>query len=125
MTKNKKIVLAMALLLIILIGFSTSVHRSSATIYIPTDTGLPDPPDRIAGVLKNVLNWMLGIVGVIAVIGFVVSGFQYITASGNDKIIETAKRNMTYCILGVVVALSGVVIITAIDAALRASTASF
>lgn len=96
-------------------------------ICIPTgaSSGLPEPVGGIEGVLKNILNWMLGIVGVIAVIGFVISGLQYITAAGSEKTIETAKRNMTYSVIGVIVALSGFVIIKAVDAALRATSTTF
>lgn len=100
---------------------------ASATICIPTaaSTGLPAPVGGVPGIVKNVLNWMLGLVGIIAIIGFVISGFQYITASGSEKIVETAKRNMTYSVIGVIVALSGFVIIQAIDAALRGNSTIF
>ena len=127
MKKNKKNLLIILFSLIFLFGLFTFIQGTHATVYIPdgTVTGLPDPPDRIEGVLKNILNWMLGIVGVIAVIGFVISGIQYILAAGSEKTIETAKRNMTYSILGVIVALSGYVIIKAVDAALRATSTTF
>jgi len=67
----------------------------------------------------------LGIFGLLALIAFIISGGQYLLASGDDKMIETAKKNMTYSIIGIIVALSGFIIIRAIDAALRATGALF
>lgn len=99
----------------------------SSTVCFPTSasSGLPSPTGGIQTVVKNILNWMLGLIGVIAIIGFVISGFQYIAAAGSEKTIEIAKRNMTYSIIGVIVALSGYVIILAIDTALRGTSSIF
>jgi hypothetical protein len=83
--------------------------------------GLPDAPG-VKSILVNVLTWLLSIIGLITLIAFIISGGQYLLASGNDKMIETAKKNMTYSIIGIIVALSGFVIIRAIDAALQATS---
>ena len=61
------------------------------------------------------LKWLLGIVGVLAVIGFVISGIMYITAAGDDDKISQAKSMMTYSIIGISVALLGLVIVQAIS----------
>lgn len=89
-------------------------------IEIPTGTGLSDAP--VATILRNLLTWFLGIVGVIALIGFIVSGIQYLTAAGDEDTMQRAKRNLMYSIIGVVVVLASFVIIQAIDFALRAQS---
>ncbi len=99
---------------------SNGGNQTMSGIEIPTNTGLPDAPVR--NILENILIWMLQITGIIAIIAFVISGIQYLTAAGNEGQIETAKRNMLYSIIGVVVVLAAFVIIQAIDAALRASS---
>lgn len=93
-----------------------------AGVCVPTSqtTGLSDKP--VADILLNFMKWLLAIFGVLAIIGFVISGVQYLFSAGDEQMAETAKRNMKYCIIGVIVALSGWVIIQAIDAALNAST---
>lgn len=91
----------------------------SMALLIPQNN-LPNPSGGIKAILENLLKWMLGVFGTIALIGFVVSGIQYFLAAGDEKIIDTAKRNMTYSIIGVVVALAAFVIIQAVDAALNA-----
>ena len=60
------------------------------------------------------LHYVLGIIGVIAVIAFVVSGIMYITAAGNEEQVEKAKEIMTYAIIGLVIALLGLTIVNAI-----------
>jgi hypothetical protein len=100
---------------------TTNANSATPTAFtIPTGFGFPDPQGGVTTIIKNLLDWLLGIIGAIAVIAFVISGAQYLMASGNERIIEVAKKNMFYSILGIIVALSGAVIITAIDAALRA-----
>ena len=73
----------------------------------------------VASILINLMKWMLYLFGFLAIIAFVISGIQYLSAAGNMNMIETAKRNMNYSIIGIVVALSGLVILIAIDALLR------
>lgn len=88
-----------------------------AGVCFPTGTGLSEAP--VQDILVALASWLLTIVGIIALIAFVISGLQYLLASGDEGMIETAKRHMTWSIVGVVVALSGVVIIQAIDALLQ------
>ncbi len=87
-------------------------------IYLP-NTGLPSPGGGIMQILGNLLAWLLGIVGIIAIISFVISGIQYFAAAGEESKMETAKRTMTYSIIGVIVVLASFVIIQAINFALQ------
>lgn len=73
----------------------------------------------IKTILTKLLTWLLGIVGVVALIGFVISGIQYIMAAGSDKMIESAKKNMTYSLIGITVVLASFVIIQALDTLLK------
>ena len=68
------------------------------------------------------MKWLLGIFGFLAVIAFVISGIQYLMAAGDEDQAKAAKRNVQYSIVGIIVALSGFVILTAINAALTGST---
>lgn len=88
-------------------------------VCIPTNTGLPSA--SLTSILQNLMLWLLGIFGVLAIIAFLISGIQYLTAAGNSSQAETAKKNMVYSIIGVIVALSGLVIIKAVQAILTAA----
>lgn len=91
----------------------------SSGVCFPTSTSLPDPSGGVAQIVGNVLTWILGIFGFLAIIAFVISGIQYTMSAGSEEMIDTAKRNMKWSIIGVAVALAGVVIIYAIDKMLR------
>lgn len=64
--------------------------------------------------ITKVMNWLLGLIGILGVIAFVISGTQYLLSAGDEKLAETAKHNMTYAIIGLVVALTGLIIINTI-----------
>ena len=72
------------------------------------------PTNSVGGILETVLNWLLSIVGILGVIGFVVSGITYLTAYGDEKAIAKAKNMMTYSAMGVAVALIGLIVVAAI-----------
>lgn len=91
-------------------------------ICVPT-TGLPD--GKIIEILSTLMLWLLSIVGILAIIAFVISGIQYMTAVGDPKQAGTAKSNMLYAIIGILVALSGIVLIQAISTLLTAQTTTF
>ena len=111
--------------LALIFSFSGSVLAQDLPgVQIP-DTGLASPEGGIKEILMNFLKWLLGIVGMLALIAFSVSGAQYMLSTGNEEIIDTAKKNMTWAVIGIVVVLSGLIIITAIDAALRAENTLF
>lgn len=97
--------------------------KEIAGVCFPKNTGLAET--SISTILSNALFWLLGIFGFFGIAGFVISGIQYLVSAGDEKGIETAKRNMKWSLVGVVVGISGMVIIKAITAALQATTSSF
>lgn len=76
------------------------------------------PSASIYSIVENFLYWLLGIFGIVGIIGFIISGILYLTAAGNETQAEKAKKAMTYSIIGIIVGLSGLVVIFAIDWAL-------
>ncbi|MFA6383645.1 MAG: hypothetical protein WCX17_04475 [Parcubacteria group bacterium] len=84
------------------------------------DLGLPD--GSIMGIVTNILYWLLGLLGVFGIIGFVISGILYLVSTGDEDMIKRAKSSMTYSIIGVIVGLMGYVIIVAVGWALSGSS---
>ena len=82
---------------------------------INTDGNVTESTLTLAQIATNVLNLLLSIVGIIAIISLVVGGGMYLTAYGDEKRIDTGKKIVTYSIIGIIVALSAVVIIGEID----------
>ncbi|NTW14766.1 MAG: hypothetical protein HGA38_00160 [Candidatus Moranbacteria bacterium] len=74
-----------------------------------SSTGLPDTAADT--VVINIMNWLLGMLGLLAMIMFVVSGIMYLTAGGDEKRTESAKNNIKYAVIGVAVALLGYAVV--------------
>lgn len=83
------------------------------------------PGGTISAIITQAMNWLLALVGILGVIGFVIAGILYLTAAGSETQTEKAKKAMLYAILGVVVALVGLVIIKAVNTWLGGSSSSF
>ena len=84
--------------------------------YILTDDhGLPINSEGIWGVVKNVTDFLLGLIGILGVLAFVISGIQYLTAGGDEKVAEKAKHTMTFAVLGLAVVLSAYVVILTVE----------
>lgn len=83
------------------------------------------PGGTITGIITQAMNWLLALVGILGVIGFVIAGIMYLTAAGSETQIEKAKKTMLMAIVGVVVALIGLVIIKAVDTWLGGGSSSF
>lgn len=73
------------------------------------------PPDAaaapsIAIILGNTLSFLLGIVGVLALIMLVVGGAIFLTASGDEKKLDTGKKIFKFALIGIIVALAALVL---------------
>lgn len=67
----------------------------------------------IAGIIINLLLWISAVLGIVAMISFMISGLMYLTAAGDETQAEKAKKALTYSIIGVIVGLSGFVVLNA------------
>lgn len=83
----------------------------SAQFTAPEGTGLAS--NSLFNVVKNLMNWLLALVGIAGVIGFAIAGILYLTSAGDDDRIKQAKKAMTMAIIGVIVALAGLVALQA------------
>ena len=92
-------------------------------VCFPTNTGLSAAPIYV--ILSNLFSWLMGLFTTLAIVAFVISGIQYVTAAGSQDQMETAKRNATYAIFGIIVGLSGYIMIQAIAAALAGQSSLF
>lgn len=79
----------------------------SAQLAQPSGTGLPQ--SSLFDIISNIMYWLLAIVGIVGVIGFAIAGLLYLTAAGDETRIGQAKQAMMYSIIGIIVALAGLV----------------
>lgn len=65
-------------------------------------------------VIANVINELLRIVGLIAVLGSIVSGFMYMLSRGNDEQVGKAKAALTASVVGLIIIFTGYVLINTV-----------
>ncbi|MCX6765455.1 MAG: hypothetical protein NT136_00630 [Candidatus Moranbacteria bacterium] len=65
----------------------------------------------IAEIALSVLNFLLGIVGALALIMMIIGGIMYLTAAGNEDRIDAGKKIFKFSLIGIAVALASLVII--------------
>ncbi len=63
------------------------------------------------GLIKTLIKVFAAIIGIAAVIMIMVSGFKYITASGDSAKVTSAKNTIIYAIIGLIIAALAQVIV--------------
>lgn len=65
-------------------------------------------------IARNILNFLLSIIGVLALIMLVISGIMYLTSAGNETRMKTAKSIFTASLIGIAVAMASLILVTAV-----------
>lgn len=65
-------------------------------------------------IIQNVLNFLLSLVGVLAIVMLVWGGVMYLTSAGDEKRADSAKAIVKWAIIGIAVALASLVLVTQI-----------
>lgn len=76
------------------------------------DAGAAAGALTLSQIARNVLNFLLSIVGILGIIMLVIGGIMYLTAAGNEERIETGKEIVKYAIIGILVSLAALTIVS-------------
>ncbi len=71
---------------------------------------ISDAPS-LAGVLLNVLDFVLSIVGIVAILSLALSGITYLAAGSDSSRAKTAKQYVTASVIGLLIALGALIIV--------------
>jgi uncharacterized membrane protein len=71
---------------------------------------ISDAP-QVSSLLRNILDFLLSIVGIVGILGLVASGSMYLMAAGDMRRVSTAKRAALASVIGLIVVLGSWVII--------------
>jgi Flp pilus assembly pilin Flp len=75
------------------------------------DVSNTEAKNKVASLVQTIINVISWIVGVVSVVMIIWGGFKYITSSGNDSAVTSAKNTILYAIIGlVIVALAQVIV---------------
>jgi len=87
---------------------SFGVNRNIVPGEIVSATG---GEDSFIDLVRQILNYFLGFLGIIALAIVIYGGFMYVTAGVNDAGAETGKKVLTYAAIGIIVILLSFVIV--------------
>ena len=77
-----------------------------------TDSSDVSGAKTILEILQTALNFLLSIVGIIAIIMLVIGGLMYLLSAGDEDRMKTGKTIVIYSLIGIAVALSALVLVT-------------
>jgi hypothetical protein len=69
----------------------------------------------INGLIRTIINWLLGIAFGIAVLFLIIGGFWYITSAGNEETAEKGKNTAINAIIGIVIIILSYVIVNVVS----------
>lgn len=67
--------------------------------------------EMLAPFFMRIISFLLAIVGLLATVGIIYSSYILATSGGNEQTIQTGKKGITNAVIGLVVALTGFLII--------------
>jgi len=112
----------LAVFLAISVFWASGVYAADTPT--PTPTGyeplvkIPGVPDGVVDISKYIIgiyDFLLSIVGIVAVAMLIIGGMKYITAAGSGGAVSSAKETIKDALLGLVLALLSAVIVSTIN----------
>lgn len=67
-------------------------------------------------IIANIFSIAISVIGLLGFVMFIVGSFKYLLSGGNSKGVESARNTFSYAVIGLVVALSSIIIINLVAA---------
>ena len=119
--KNAAYSLLIALVLSAIL-FPTQVHAQSDWSGVCVGGAVGEHGKDVATIqgaqclIANAFSVILTVIGLAGFVMFIFGAFQWMLSGSNSKGVDTARQSMTYAVIGIVVSLSGFIIINLISA---------
>lgn len=101
---NKKLVKRAAAFLTLLVLMAPIMASADfGNEFLENLNDVPKPSDAnsaLPDVVVNLINIILGFLALIAVVIVLIAGFEWMTAGGNEDKVATAKKRLTYGLIG-------------------------
>ena len=66
---------------------------------------IPQDGASLTEIVQSILNWIFGIIGIVAVVMIIIGGFNFMTSAGDPGKVKKGKDTILYGIIGLVIAL--------------------
>lgn len=83
----------------------SALGLSDAQSQVESVDGLAKSADDPSGLVKNVINFMLYLVGILSVAFLIWGGIRYTTSAGDSNKVTSAKNTIMYAVIGLIVAI--------------------
>lgn len=117
----KNLAIRISSMFAVLVIFSSEAMAAGGEFFTNPNTGAA-PAVAAQGTLgqnvTTIINYFLGILGLIAVAFLIYSGVLMVTAGGDEGQIEKARKIITYAVIGIVIILLSWTIVTFVTSAL-------
>lgn len=118
MKKIKSIILSLAIVLgvggAVLVPATVSAQvdpNKEITAGVKAAGGKDEGSAEFNKQIKNIINTLLFLLGIVAVIAIIIGGFTYVTSNGDAGKTKTAKDIILYAVVGLVVAIMAFAIV--------------
>lgn len=90
---------------------NTIIHRIASSILgaekppplaVPTGTGVTEAGD-LGGFIAGIINWSLGLLGIVFLVLLLFAGFQYATAGGDESKTKDALALIRNAVIGIII----------------------
>ena len=126
--KKLKVLAALLVIPVVAVSMLTTTIPVSANDAVRggvTATGGDSNSDlNVQESVKNIVNWLLFAVGVIAVIMLIWGGIKYATSAGDSNKVTSAKNTIMYAVIGLAVALLAFAIVNFVINSLESGSIS-
>lgn len=75
--------------------------------------------DSFTDIMKNIINTILFVLGIVAVIMIIIGGIRYVTSNGNAQQVNSAKDTVLYAVIGLIIAIMAYAIVNFVLARLK------
>ena len=108
--------------MVALVAVGTAGLLPAGTVFGGTNINSPDPcvqnpnaygcRDGLMVMMTTIVQWVLGILGFVAVVIIIYGGVRYMTSAGDSSKVKDAKNTILYGIIGLVIALLAFAIVS-------------
>lgn len=93
---------------------------AQGTAFFEQEAGIPTAaaPGTLGQNITTIINYFLGLLGLIAVAFLIYAGILMVTAGGNEEQVAKARKIIMYAVIGIVIILLSYTIVTFVATAL-------
>ena len=110
----KKIILMIGVITSLSLAFAP-VGVGAIEVFEACDTNSSEvcgaQDDELQPLLKKIVNFLLYILGAVAVIVIIISGITFVVSGGDSSAVTVAKNRLLYAVIGLVVAIMAYAIV--------------